>query len=86
MKDTMNPQPLAQSRHTSVEEETPKSQLIKEWIDAVNANETKADIQAAVTLYCIRCKQFDPSEVVSCVYNGCALWPCRTRGLILDKE
>lgn len=86
MFDTKCPTPLAATRHYSVEEETPKSQLIKEWIEAVNANETKADIQAAVTLYCIRCKLFDASEVVNCAYNGCALWPCRTRGLILDKE
>lgn len=86
MRDTMNPQPLAQTRHYSVEEETPKSQLIKEWVLAVEDNMKKQDINAGVTLYCIKCRHFDPTEVVNCIYNGCSLHPFRTRGLMLDKE
>ena len=84
MNKTMEPAPLAQTRHYSVEEETPKSQLIREWIGAMNENETKRDMGAAITLYCVRCKDFNINEVVNCKINGCALWWCRTNKLDIN--
>lgn len=86
MSDTLNPKPLAASKNTNVDADqgTPKSQLIKEWICAMEDNMKKRDIDAAVTLYCIRCKDFDPNEVVNCKANGCALWWCRTNKLNIN--
>lgn len=84
MNKTMEPAPLAATRYSSVEEETPKSQLIREWIGAMNENETKRDMGAAITLYCVRCKDFNINEVVNCKINGCALWWCRTNKLDIN--
>lgn len=88
MTDKLNPKPLAATKNDNVENEqdTPKSQLIREWICAMEDNMKKRDIDAAVTLYCIRCKDFDPNEVVNCKANGCPLWPFRCNALMLDKE
>jgi hypothetical protein len=87
MTDKLNPKPLVSSRNASLEadQDTYKSQLIREWIVAVEDNMKSQDINAGVTLYCIRCKNFDPSAVCDCVYNGCARWPFRTAGLKLDE-
>ena len=86
MSDTLNPKPLAATKNGNVENEqdTPKSQLIREWIGAMNENETKRDMGAAITLYCVRCKNFDINEVVGCKINGCALWWCRTNKLDIN--
>lgn len=88
MTDKLNPKPLAATKNDNVENEqdTPKSQLIKEWVCAMEDNMTKKNVNAGVTLYCIRCKNFDPSAVVGCAYNGCALHPFRCKALRLDEE
>lgn len=88
MTKSLNPKPLAATMNGNVENEqdTPKSQLIKEWVCAMEDNMSKKDVNAGVTLYCIRCKNFDPSAVVGCAYNGCALHPFRCKALRLDDE
>lgn len=88
MEKRQNPKPLAASKNTNIENEqdTPKSQLIKEWVCAMEDNMSKKDVNAGVTLYCLRCKNFNPSAVVSCAYNGCALHPFRCNALMLDEE
>lgn len=86
MSDTLNPKPLAATRYDAVEEETPKSQLIREYVLAVEDNMTKKDINAGVTLKCIACKEYDPAAVVECKINGCPLWPFRCNAMKLDEE
>lgn len=86
MSDTLNPKPLAATRYDAVEEETQKSQLIREYVLAVEDNMKKKDINAGVTLKCISCKEYDPAAVADCQINGCPLWPFRTKALMLDEE
>lgn len=86
MSDTLNPKPLAATRYDAVKEETPKSQLIKEYVLAVEDNMKKKNINAGVTLKCIACKEYDPAAVVDCKINGCPLHPFRCNALMLDKE
>lgn len=86
MDDTLNPKPLAATRYDAVEEEAPKSELIKEYVLAVEDNMKKKDINAGVTLKCIACKEYDPAAVVECKINGCPLHPFRTKALMLEEE
>ena len=86
MSDTLNPKPLAATRYDAVEEETTKSQLIKEYVLAVEDNMSKKNVNAGVTLKCIACKEYDPAAVVDCKINGCPLWPFRTKALMLEEE
>lgn len=87
MNDTLNPKPLAATRYDAVEqEETPKSQLIREYVLAVEGNMKAKDINAGVTLKCIACKEYDPYQVCECQINGCPLWPFRKNGLKLDEN
>ena len=75
--------PIAQSHNAELD--TPKSQLIREYVLAVEDNMTKKDLNAGVTLKCIACKEYDPAAVVECKINGCPLWPFRTKALMLDE-
>lgn len=88
MVKSLNPKPLAATKNDNVENEqdTTKSQLIKEYVLAVEDNMAKKNINAGVTLKCIACKEYDPAAVVECKINGCPLWPFRCNALKLDKE
>lgn len=80
----MTNKPIAQSHNAELD--TPKSQLIKEYVLAVEDNMKKKDINAGVTLKCLACKEYDPAAVVECKINGCPLWPFRTKALMLEEE
>ena len=80
----MTNKPIAQSHNAELD--TPKSQLIKEYVLAVEDNMKKKDINAGVTLKCLACKEYDPAAVVECKINGCPLWPFRSKALMLDTE
>ena len=88
MEKRQNPKPLAASKNTNVDADqgTPKSQLIRDYVIAVEDNMKKKDVNAGVTLKCISCKEYDPTAVVECKINGCPLWPFRCNALMLDKE
>lgn len=81
---TNKPKPVTQSHNAELD--TPKSQLIRDYVLAVEDNMTKKDINAGVTLKCIACKEYDPAAVVDCKINGCPLWPFRCNALKLDEE
>lgn len=81
---TNKPKPVTQSHNAELD--TPKSQLIRDYVLAVEDNMTKKDINAGVTLKCIACKEYDPAAVVDCQINGCPLWPFRCNALKLDEE
>ena len=89
MNTTKEPAQLATNRHTLIEgmdNMEIRTEVIKEWVVAVEGNRTVRDINAGVTLNCIRCQQFDAYRVYDCKADGCPLWPFRLKALMLDEE